>query len=193
MPRLILASLAVLLAVAAARAEDIITRDGTTYADVTITLVEPDGITIRHADGVVKIHARHLSDEDRARFHLTPEAARAYAEQRRKAFEAHERSVRKAEEDARERVLDRERQKRQDAIDEAMWKKRQQFRLYCLVSNEKGVICTGISGKTDYFIPGYSAMPDTWFEVTAVKLKRVKLSSTSSAIELRIVHPPKKR
>lgn len=166
---------AVLLAVAIASAEDLTTRTGTTYTDVEIRRVEPDGITIKHSAGLIKIHARELSDEDRDRFHFTPEAARAYAQQQREAYARQEaaRRLKAAEEELAKTLQEHARE----------------YTLYCLRSDKNGVKCYD-HNYVDYIIRDYEAMPSTWFRVYAAPLPRRKLSSVESAIELIPVKRP---
>lgn len=160
-----------MFSVATAFALDMTTRDGTVYQDVEVRRVEPDGITIKHSTGIVKIHARDLSDEDRARFHLTPEAARAYLEQQRKVKEQAEQAAARAE------------------YEKALLAKAGTYHLHCFESNARGSFCWpigvyGISYKTEYFIPNRSVMPDTDFYIYAAPKGRIRISDVESAIEL---------
>lgn len=168
-----------LLAVATAFASDMTTRDGTVYQDVEVRRVEPDGITIKHSTGILKIHARDLSDEDRARFHLTPEAARAYLEQQRKAKEQAEQAAARAE------------------YEKALYAKARTYELHCFKSDATGIYCWqygtyGLIFDTEYFIPKRSVMPDTDFTIYAAPSKRIRISDFESAIELvPLKRPPK--
>ena len=61
--------------VALALAEDIETISGRVYKHATVTRVEPDGIVIKFAGGIVKIPFTDLSRELQQRYDYDPEAA----------------------------------------------------------------------------------------------------------------------
>jgi hypothetical protein len=63
--------------------EDITTLSGKTYSNVTITRVEPDGITIKHSAGLIKLFFGELPEDVRARYGADPVKARNYQEERR--------------------------------------------------------------------------------------------------------------
>jgi hypothetical protein len=56
-------------------AEDITTTSGKVYKHTTVTRVEPDGLVIKFAGGVVKIPFTELSKELQQRYDYDPEAA----------------------------------------------------------------------------------------------------------------------
>lgn len=158
-----------------ANAKDLVTRSGTIYHDVVVQKVEPDGITIRHTAGILKVHARDLSDEDRAEFNLTPEAARAYAMKKREEAAARERE-------------------RQEAIREwARWDGATEYTLYVFEVNEDCVKFIGTNEDSNrYIIYGnFSCMPQTYVTFRAYSKGRVQLDSTSSRIVLEPVERPR--
>lgn len=173
---------AFLVVASVANALDMVTRSGTTYTDVEVRRVEPDGITIKHSAGLIKIHARDLSDEDRAKYNLTPEAARAYAQQQRQAVFAREQSLRIAKEEE-------ERKQAEEAYEKALQENARTYYLYCINSGKDGVYCSD-PYNTYYIIRNYEAMPRTHFKVYAASLGRKRLSDSSSAIELVPVKKP---
>ena len=63
--------------------EDFTTLAGKTYSNVTVTRVEPDGITIKHSAGLIKLFYGELPEDVRARYGADPEKARKYQEGRR--------------------------------------------------------------------------------------------------------------
>lgn len=163
--------LAAVLVASASLALDITTTKGVTYSNVTVKRVEPDGVSITHSTGITKIMFNELTPEDRERFHLSADKARAYNDQRRGAVQAGQNLAKLNE--ARRRFA------------EAFAANSKEFTLKCWRSDEDGVVATDSKG-VDYFIPGYEAMPGTWFKVTAVPQERVKLNSVQSAIRLLI-------
>lgn len=54
---------------------EIVTTNGTKYENVTVTLVEPDGISISHEAGVAKVLFTDLSEANRAKYGYDPEKA----------------------------------------------------------------------------------------------------------------------
>lgn len=62
--------------------DDITTLSGKTYSNVTITRVEPDGITIKHSAGLIKLFYGELPEDVRARYGADPAKARKYQEER---------------------------------------------------------------------------------------------------------------
>ena len=70
------------LFVSLALAEDFKTTNGKEYKNATVTLVEPDGITLHSKLGVSKVYFNELPKEVQERFHYDPQkAAAASAEQ----------------------------------------------------------------------------------------------------------------
>jgi len=70
------------LFVSLALAEDFKTTNAKEYKNATVTLVEPDGITLRSKSGVSKVYFNKLPKEVQERFHYDPQkAAAASAEQ----------------------------------------------------------------------------------------------------------------
>ena len=70
------------LFVSLALAEDFKTTNGKEYKNATVTLVEPDGITLRSKSGVSKVYFNERPKEVQERFHYDPQkAAAASAEQ----------------------------------------------------------------------------------------------------------------
>lgn len=163
--------LGTLMLASASFALDITTTKGVTYSNVTVKRVEPDGVSITHSTGITKIMFNELTPEDRERFHLSAEKARAYNNQRRDAVQAGQ-SLAKLNEARRH-------------FAEAFAANCKEFTLKCWRSDEDGVLATDKNG-VDYVIPGYEAMPGTWFKVTAVPRERVKINSMQSAIRLLI-------
>lgn len=178
MKNTVLALIAVLV-VSSAFALDLTTRDGTVYTDVEIRRVEPDGITIKHSSGLVKIHARNLSDEDRERFHLTPEAARAYVSQQKQARARYASAATHAEALQREERA----QSLAEARTTAAQVKRQfdlesaarSYTLYCISLTQWGVFCRDARGG-QFLIPHWSATPGKWFHLRAVPGAFVRVS-----------------
>lgn len=77
-----------------AAATTITTRDGRAYQGVEVIRHEPDGITIRHSAGLIKLFFAELPQEIRDQYNADPVAAREY--QRRQAMA--ERDYRSAQE-----------------------------------------------------------------------------------------------
>ena len=70
------------LFVSLALVEGFKTTNGKEYKNATVTLVEPDGITLRSKSGVSKVYFNELPKEVQERFHYDPQkAAAASAEQ----------------------------------------------------------------------------------------------------------------
>lgn len=63
-------------------------------SNVTIQRVEPDGISIKHASGIIKLFAGELPPDIREKYGLTPEAARRYQAQRSAALQARDSEMR---------------------------------------------------------------------------------------------------
>ena len=63
------------LFVSLALAEDFKTTNGKEYKNATVTLVEPDGITLRSKSGVSKVYFNELPKEVQERFHYDPTKA----------------------------------------------------------------------------------------------------------------------
>lgn len=163
------------LVATSAISKDIVTRSGTVYHDIVVQRVEPDGITIKHSAGILKVHARDLSDEDRAEFNLTPEAARAYAMKKREEAAAQERE-------------------RQEAAREwARWDRAREYTLYVFSVEEDSVkfLCTDGSGESYIMYGSYSYIPETYVTLRAYSKGRVQTSSTSSWIVLDLVERPR--
>lgn len=172
---------AALLAVSVtSSARDLTTTDGVTYTNAVLKRVEPDGITISHAGGLVKLHPSKLPQELREKFHFTPQAAAQYA--RQQAAAVHEASERRdafliAQQQAEEkRIAADKRKKERDA-------KTRGWELYCVRSGDQGVIAYDHS-MVYYFIPGYRTTPQTWFYIEAIPGKRTQISPTLTAITL---------
>jgi hypothetical protein len=72
-------------------AEDITTRSGQIYQNIKITRVEPDGLSITHAAGIVKIPFTDLPDDLQEKHQYHPEKAAQYREQARKRHLEYER------------------------------------------------------------------------------------------------------
>ncbi len=87
----VLGLVGLLAAVGYARGEDLVTLSGTTYHDVRVLRVEPDGVTWRHADGAVKVDFADCPENIRRAYHYDPARATAYrqtqAEARQQADE----------------------------------------------------------------------------------------------------------
>ena len=73
---------------------DITTINGKTYSNVTVQRVEPDGISIKHSAGIIKLFANELPQDIREQYGLTPEAAKRYQAQRSAALQAREEQMR---------------------------------------------------------------------------------------------------
>lgn len=83
-----------------ARAEDLTTTDGKTYTGVTVTKVEPDGISIAHETGSAKIPFNKLPEALQKKHGYDPEKAEAYSKeqaQRRAELDAMLRESREKE------------------------------------------------------------------------------------------------
>ncbi len=73
---------------------DITTINGKTYSDVIVQRVEPDGISIKHSAGIIKLFANELPQDVREQYGLTPEAAKRYQAQRSAALQARDEQMR---------------------------------------------------------------------------------------------------
>jgi hypothetical protein len=78
----------------------ITTRDGATYSNVTVTRVEPDGITIRHDAGLIKLFFRELPQDLRDYYGADPEKARAYSRQQAQSQQQFQERAREADQRA---------------------------------------------------------------------------------------------
>ena len=58
---------------------EIVTTSGTKYENVTVTLIEPDGLSISHDAGLVKVPFTDLSEELRAKYNFDPQKAAQFA------------------------------------------------------------------------------------------------------------------
>ena len=79
------------LAIGFARAEDLVTTDGKIFKDVTITKVEPDGLSITHQSGSAKVPFAKLPEEVQRKHGYDPAKADAFAKaqnQRRAELQA---------------------------------------------------------------------------------------------------------
>jgi hypothetical protein len=68
---------------------DLISKSGLVYSDYTVTRVEPDGIHIKHSQGIIKLPFEDLPDDILSKYELNSESAIAYrvtkvAEQRKR-------------------------------------------------------------------------------------------------------------
>lgn len=77
----------------AAQAEDLTLTDGTVYKDVTVTKVEPDGLSIRHAIGLAKVPFVKLTKEQREKHGYDEAKAKAYAAAQAAKLRDAERSI----------------------------------------------------------------------------------------------------
>jgi hypothetical protein len=75
----------ILLAVAAAHAEDIKTTDGQILKDATITGNDALGVTVSHSDGIARVTYDRLPEELRKKYNYDPKQAQAQAEMERRA------------------------------------------------------------------------------------------------------------
>jgi flagellar biosynthesis GTPase FlhF len=108
--------LVILLAgVTAAFAADITTRDGTTYHNVEITGIDPDGIRVMHSKGVAKLRFEELPDPLQKQYHYNAAKVAAYRKQIENAQKAaaaqatateqqRQRQVQQAQEEERRRA-----------------------------------------------------------------------------------------
>ncbi len=96
------------LAVLPARREDLVTLAGTTYRDVQALRVEPDGVTWRHAEGMVKVDFADCPEPIRRAYHYDPAKAAAYrdtqARDREQAGDRARKLVQAHEEHQREQI-----------------------------------------------------------------------------------------
>ena len=107
MKRILLAALSVVaLAAAPARADDLVTLSGTTYHHVVPVRVEPDGVTWRHEDGLVKVDFADCPEPIRRAYHYEPVLAAAYRDTQAAARQ-------QAEEQAKHDAADHEARRRE--------------------------------------------------------------------------------
>jgi hypothetical protein len=74
----------VVLSVSIALADDFKTVEGKEYKNVTVTRVEPDGITVKNtkAGVIVKLYFAELPKEVQQRFNYNPEQGATYQQER---------------------------------------------------------------------------------------------------------------
>jgi hypothetical protein len=65
-------------------ADDFKTVNGKEYKRAEVLRVEPDGIVIKYASGIVKIPFTDLSAEQREKYHYKPEAAKEFTDAQRR-------------------------------------------------------------------------------------------------------------
>ena len=179
-PAAFFACFALLAVVSAASARDLTTTDGVTYTNAVLKRVEPDGITISHVGGLVKLHPSKLPEELREKFHFNAQQAAEYA--RQQAAEVHAASERRdafllAQQKAEEKRLAAEKKKKSRDAKTRGWE------LYCVRSGDMGVIAYDHS-MVYYFIPGCRTTPQTWFYIEAVPGTRTQITPTLTAIPL---------
>jgi hypothetical protein len=87
-----------LVAAGMARAEDLTTTEGKTYKGITVTKVEPDGLSISHETGTVKIPFTKLSEELQRQHGFDPAKADAYVKEQRRRWEEFQAAVEAAKE-----------------------------------------------------------------------------------------------
>jgi hypothetical protein len=87
--QLVVLGLAVLMAASASAfaAETLKTTTGRHYTNVRILQVDPNGVMIRHRDGIAKILFDDLSKSDRQKFRFDEKKAKAFVEQKRQGAE----------------------------------------------------------------------------------------------------------
>ncbi len=127
---------ALLLATAAAFAEDFTTPQGKEYKGVTVSRVEPDGIVVTTEDGVVKIRFTDLPAEVGKRYGYDPQKAAAWAAENPKLIAAHNAAVAEA---ARKEVQ----RKNLAAALEAMKKTGRRAELKIVQVLDNGILVTG--------------------------------------------------
>lgn len=83
---------------------DITTRSGVTYTNCTITRVEPNGITVFHVEGIVKIPFTELPKELQTKYNYNPTNAAAYTravnQKQAEAWERQQANIKKQREQA---------------------------------------------------------------------------------------------
>lgn len=75
-------------------ANDVATADGRVYRNAQVWKVEPDGLTLRHAEGLAKVEFSLLPEAWRQQYGYDPEAAAAYQQAVAAAVAEAERSQR---------------------------------------------------------------------------------------------------
>jgi hypothetical protein len=78
-----------------ASAEDITTVNGKTYSNVTVTRVEPDGISIKHSAGIIKLFVNELTPELQEKYKLSSDSAGQYQRNRTLALQQREIEMRR--------------------------------------------------------------------------------------------------
>lgn len=98
------------------------TSDGQVYRDVTVTNITDAGISIRHAEGSVRLRFERLSTAQRARFGITKQGAEAMYAKEMKARAAYEAQVaaKEQERQAEQQIAEQERQKAEEAKKELL-------------------------------------------------------------------------
>ena len=81
------------------RADDVTTLSGTTYREVRLVRVEPDGVTWTHATGACKVNFTDLPEAVRRTYHYDPKRAAAYQTAQ---TQARQQAAERAREDQRE-------------------------------------------------------------------------------------------
>lgn len=104
--KIFVALLAGLLAVAPARADDLVTLSGTTYRHVVPVRVEPDGVTWQHEDGMVKVDFADSPESVRRQYHYDAATAAAYRD-------AHTQKRQEAEAQVKQDAAERETHRRE--------------------------------------------------------------------------------
>ena len=69
---------------------DIVTTTGKSYSDVIVQRVEPDGISIKHSAGIVKLFVAELPPDVLEKYKLNAESARQYQADKNAALQARE-------------------------------------------------------------------------------------------------------
>lgn len=179
----LLLSVAALFATTAS-ARDLTTTTGVTYTNASLVRVEPDGITIKYDGGLTKLHPSQLPQELREKFHFNAQEAALYA--KRQAAEVRAATA-KRDAVLAQRQLDEAKREAAEKKKKEYDEKTRVWYLKCFSSNDEGILAWD-RNYNDYWIPGWKAMPDTWFTIEAVNVGLVKLSSTSSAYKL-VPHP----
>ncbi|QJE94844.1 hypothetical protein [Luteolibacter luteus] len=80
------------------KSEDLTTTDGRTFHEVSVTKVEPDGLSIRHSTGTAKLPVASLPEEVRSRHDLDAEKAAAYEKAKARKYAELEAMLRAARE-----------------------------------------------------------------------------------------------
>ena len=92
------------LSTSLALADDFKTTDGKEYKNAKVSRVEPDGIVITFAGGIVKIPFTKLSEELQRKYNYNPEAAKSFAEQTEQIKREQNEGAAQELEDARKRA-----------------------------------------------------------------------------------------